>query len=143
MPIPLKFKNAFRDTTIILNSTVADQTFSFHLPFAADSLIFDPEIWTISKNTVIREPSYLFSFFIFPNPVESQLQMRIETFDSQNAEVKIYSETGDEVYSAKSFFHSGISDYTVDVKKLSAGVYHVLMNVWGKTFNSSFVKTNR
>ena len=144
MPIPLNFKNGNSDTTVILFNNQDNQDFEFTLPFAADTLKFDPEIWLVSKgNSVIRLSAFNFSVNIYPNPVSDVLQMRIETAETRNAAIKITNELGQIVWSDTQQFNSGSSTISIDTKQLLAGVYHVSFEVAGKLITSSFVKTNR
>ncbi len=144
MPLPFRFTSATGDTTIILQNNFNDQSYDFTLPFTADTLQFDPDVWLVSKgNSVVRLSAFNFSFNIYPNPVNQELQMRVETMETRNADIKITDELGQIVWSGNAQFHSGSSNISIDVRKLLAGVYYVSFFVSGKTITSSFVKTNR
>lgn len=73
MPVPIRFKNDLQDSTVVLDHTFSGQSFSFHLPFQADSAFFDPELWIVSgSNLVTRVPEVLNgadALLLFPNPV--------------------------------------------------------------------------
>ena len=141
MLLPIRFKNATLDTTLIISNTANDQTYELNLPFAADSLQFDPDTWLISKgNFVIRLSAFNFSFSIYPNPVNELLQMRIESVESRNADVRITNEMGQLVWTGTAQFHSGSSTTSIDTKQLMGGVYHISFELSGKIFTSSFVK---
>lgn len=143
MPLPLFIKNGNRDTTVIIEHHFSGETFSFQLPFLADSLIFDPERWILSDtNTVVRLPAYDFSFFVYPNPVKEELQLRVESLQGGKAEVKIYNTIGQIVTSTAKEFTAGRNIIQLDVKNLLAGTYQINMNALGKKITSSFVKTN-
>lgn len=84
LPVPLRFYGGGTDSTEVLHNTVNGQLFSFHLPFAVDSVKFDPDIWLISANNEIStsvddlsagEPALL----TFPNPATDRLAWRTAT----------------------------------------------------------------
>lgn len=143
MSLPLYFKNGNRDTTVIVQNNSSGETFSFPISFIADSLIFDPHqfiIWDTAA--VTRQSAYDFSFFVYPNPVKDELQLRIESLQGGKAEVKIYNVLGQIVISTWQEFTAGRNTIQLDVKNLLAGTYRINMNALGKKVTSSFVKTN-
>ncbi len=78
LPLPIKFKNATQDTTIRINHTFSGETFTATIPFAADSLIFDPELWIISANNTVTSiaPLTLDPYIIMlPNPIHDELRV--------------------------------------------------------------------
>lgn len=55
MPVPVQFKNNNRDTIIVFNHTKNGQTFLVNPGFKADTAIFDPKLWILSRaNTSSR-----------------------------------------------------------------------------------------
>src|SRR5690606_29574324 len=72
MPVPLLFKGEGVDSTVVLDHAYSGQVFSFHLPFQADSLLFDPGIWLLSSANMVRHvPVAAFGsdrLLLFPNP---------------------------------------------------------------------------
>ncbi len=78
LPVPLRFFGGGTDSTVVLDNTVNGQTFSFHLPFAVDSVQFDPDTWLISANNEItvsvadlaRRDNAL---VLFPNPATDRI----------------------------------------------------------------------
>ena len=143
MPLPLFIKNGNRDTTIIIEHHFSGETFSFPISFLADSLIFDPHqfiIWDTA--TITRLPAYDFSFFVYPNPVKEELQIRIEALQGGKAEVKIYNALGQQVMNTSQEFTAGRNTIQLDVKNILAGAYRINMNALGRKVTSSFVKTN-
>lgn len=77
LPVPLQFIGAGMDSTVVLNNTTNDQVFYFHLPFAADTVAFDPEQWLISaqnfttsvKDMSNRKPNLV----LYPNPANDRI----------------------------------------------------------------------
>ncbi len=144
MPLPLHLKNGTHDTTVIVPHHFSGESISFPISFLADSLIFDPQqfiIWD-TTTTVVRQPAYDFSFFLYPNPVKDVLQMRLEATQGGKAEVKIYNTLGQLVLNNTQEFTAGRNIVALDVKNLLAGAYRITMNGAGKKVTSSFIKTN-
>lgn len=52
MPVPVQFRNATRDTIIVLNNTLPVQPFILNPGFAADTAIFDPDGWLLARSQV-------------------------------------------------------------------------------------------
>ncbi|HRF81781.1 MAG TPA: hypothetical protein PL070_17010, partial [Flavobacteriales bacterium] len=58
MPVPIKLKNAEQDTTIILDHSFSGQLFTVDIPFHADSVLLDPDLWILSgQNMVLQVPA--------------------------------------------------------------------------------------
>lgn len=75
MPVPLQFKNATRDTTVIANHTQSGQAFTFNLDFVPDTMIIDPQLWILSKTKTVQRLSTSVSSLawneqvrLYPNP---------------------------------------------------------------------------
>ncbi|HLP18718.1 MAG TPA: M1 family aminopeptidase [Chitinophagales bacterium] len=140
--LPFRFKNAIQDTTVVFNNVTNDQVYSIDLPFAADTLQFDPDIWILSRNNaVIRTSAFNFSFNIYPNPVNDVLQIRIESNEVRDALIKITNAMGQDVQSQKQQFFAGSNYFTMDIKHLLPGVYHISFEVSGQIITASFVKS--
>lgn len=81
LPVPLRFYGGGMDSTVVLNNTVNDQSFTFHLPFTVDSMAFDPDIWLISTSNVVAHvdewtggPPQL---VLYPNPAQDRIAWRM------------------------------------------------------------------
>lgn len=142
MVLPFRFTNALNDTTILLQNNNHEQVYTFTLPFAADTLQFDPELWILSKgNQVVRLSAFDFSYRIYPNPVSSQLQMRIESGETRKVQIEITGTGGQRILETEKLFYSGSNNYNIDVSKLQAGVYVVSFIIGNEKIASSFVKS--
>ncbi len=82
MVIPIEFKGAGKDTTVIFDHTYSGQTFYFNTGFRVDSVFFDPQnkilyyqknitLNQLTSNRIIPEETV----FISPNPVKDILQI--------------------------------------------------------------------
>jgi hypothetical protein len=71
LPLPFRIKNNDRDTLIRLDHAYSGESFTINLPFQADSLLLDPDLWLISANnsvTAIPGPDPGDKIKVFPNP---------------------------------------------------------------------------
>lgn len=80
LPLPLRFSNEERDTILRVEHTFGGEKFRLNIPFAIDSVQFDPELWLISAgNSVIgsvpeTELGRLIS--VMPNPSSETITVR-------------------------------------------------------------------
>ncbi|HOV12348.1 MAG TPA: M1 family aminopeptidase [Bacteroidales bacterium] len=73
LPVPVRFADAFSDTTIIFNNNQNNQTFDIHLNFFPTQITFDPEKELIAVlDTLIVNTSHINTsndnIVIYPNP---------------------------------------------------------------------------
>ena len=57
MAIPVQFNGSSQDSTVVFNHLYSGQRFDVQLPFTVTSVVFDPEIWILGKDTVINDGS--------------------------------------------------------------------------------------
>jgi hypothetical protein len=144
MPVPIRLSNGTRDTTLVLFNNTNDQTYEIALPFSADTLQFDPDLWLISKNnSVIRLAAQKFGFNIFPNPVADQLQMRIESDETRKAAIEISDDSGRILFANNTQFIAGSTTLNIETKSLPAGVYFISLVVSQQKMTKQFVKLNK
>lgn len=141
MPLQLKFKNAFRDTSIVLSNTQNNQTYSFKLPYLVDSVLFDPEIWLVSdSNTVIHESVYDFLFAIYPNPVSDELNLQFQTKLDTKAELQIYNNAGQLMLLQSLDVSAGSSFKKFDTSNFAPGTYRIRVIAADYNYHASFMK---
>lgn len=144
MPVQLRLAGPNVDTILTFNHTFSGQSFSFKFPAVIDTVEFDPYPWIISRdNSVIRDAAYKFAVKVYPNPATDILHFRIESDDVRNAEVKVYNEKGQLMWSGEQLLHPGSTTMTIDAGEMAPGVYHLAVKVPGKTISASFVRTGR
>jgi len=80
MPIPIYVSGQGMDTTLVFEHTFSGQYFSASIPFTADSIAFDPELWILSKNNtiVVGVDELIKEDFvdIFPNPTKKIINIQ-------------------------------------------------------------------
>lgn len=92
LPVPLHFIGGGTDSTVVLNNTTNNQFFYFHLPFAVDSVAFDPDRWLISAQNFTTTAQDLkadpATLALFPNPVKDRITWNApNSFREQTARV--------------------------------------------------------
>ena len=140
LPVPVRFKNADMDTTVVLDHTINGQPFSFVLPFMADSALLDPDLRIVSGQNIVTRVADLSeestALVLFPNPASTVLTIRRNASHGK-AMMTLVDELGRVVHRAPA---SMTGDMTVDVGDLPAGCYIISMDDGSRVVRSRFVK---
>ena len=139
MPIPVQFKNASHDTIIRFLNTFSGQTFSASIPFAVDSVIFDPDYQLISGNNTIgavAENSWQKNLQIFPNPAGSMVTVTMEGVQIC-PQYKIFTPDGKLVQSGMVTARR----HKISITALPDGLYIIVFNEQGQSVARTFVKS--
>ncbi|MFM7015478.1 MAG: T9SS type A sorting domain-containing protein, partial [Bacteroidota bacterium] len=124
-----------QDTTYHLSSntftvpTNGNYYIAWHAFSGAGSSSIRVDLVTVSVATGINEATNVGGVKLFPNPAESLLAVQVKKYD--NATVRIFDVTGNEIYNAQ----LNEMNTTVDVSNYAAGLY--LVKVEGKDFSYS------
>ena len=125
LPIELKLKNADYDTLIRVNNTFSGELFKVRIPFAVDSLIFDPNYQIISGNNTVNavaEHALQVSLQVVPNPATDYVTFRLGGLTTGGrGSILIYDDSGrmrDEVFPAM-----GAGGFTLDTRSYAPGLY--------------------
>jgi len=138
MVVPVKFKNAERDTIIRFWNTFQGQTFSVLLPFAVDSLTVDPDYQIISAQNTVNstgEPGWAEKLRLFPNPTIDRIFMDIPIARGAFG-FRILTASGSLVRSG--VLKSGIN--SMDISDLVGGIYFVSVMNGSQEVTLKFVK---
>jgi len=87
MPLPVRFKNSTRDTLIVLDHHYSGEAFVVDPGFVADSILFDPDLWIVSRgNSVIINPpdDSRDAIQMIPNPTDHLLQVITQTLEIES-----------------------------------------------------------
>ena len=127
MPVPVRFKNATRDTTIIIEHIRNQQTAFHRIGFIPDSAFIDPLLKIVSaKNTITKSdppPSDPNSVSIFPNPVQTQLTVYLKNFQSGNISMMLYNTKGQLLWQRQMNNFSGSDFIVIPTDNLPRGMY--------------------
>jgi len=98
LPVQLKFKNATFDTLIRVNNIFSGQLFSVNIPFAVDSVIFDPDFQIISGNNLVNavnEQAMEAGIQVYPNPATGYVYFHFGgSRCRENGKIRIYDPEG-------------------------------------------------
>jgi hypothetical protein len=141
MPIPVLFKNALHDTTIVFNHTFSGQSFSAQLNFKVDSVIIDPTNWIVCNQNIVTQTHDFSvsntSLKLFPNPAQEYIALEaIGNIES----ITIYSIDGKIIKSNYVLPSSQNKSLLVDIIDLQAGTYGLNIITKENIFNTKFVK---
>lgn len=142
MPVPIQFKNSTSDSTVVLDHTVSGQTFSFNLPFMADSALFDPEVWILSgQNLVLKVPVQAFlsdELLLYPDPVVDDAWIHVGTSMQGVVDLEVFDATGRPVSSTRPVVE-GLR-IPIPVVDLPAGSYVAQVRSADRIFTLRFIK---
>ena len=140
LPVPVRFKNVDQDSTVVLDNTVSGQTFTFALPFMADSALLDPDLRIVSGQNIVTRVAELTAgsgaLVLAPNPARTLLTVRTLA-PGHRATLRIVDELGRTCWARTGPVHG---DITVDVDGLAAGCYVLAMDDGERVSRARFVK---
>lgn len=138
MPLPLYFKNATQDTTVVINHTMNGEMFSFPLMFKPDTLKFDPEFWIISAFNLVSgmlEPTPDHVLNIYPTVATSEIIVSLDKgYPGQT--ITITSAEG------KMVLQQTLDNFktSIPVNTLARGVYQVTVRSNEVLITKKFIK---
>ena len=137
MPVPVKFINSVRDTTVIIDHRQNQQRTFINLGFVPDSVVIDPDLRIISANNNVNKlpdgaggPA---SVLVFPNPVLSDANLITSNFSTGNYAFRLLNNKGQLLWSKSLTNLSGTTFMTIPMSHLPAGIYWLSITN-GKTF---------
>jgi len=138
LPLPIRLKNMNQDTLIRLNNTFPGEIFSLEIPFQADSVLLDPDLWLITANNSISSiPEKDIGHFILlaPNPVRDLLHITFLTpFDKMDLEV--FDEAGKVISRREA---GNMRSITLNFDGISRGIYFIRFKAEGTSMVKKIV----
>ena len=138
LPVPLQFLGEGQDSTVVLNNTTNNQVFNFHLPFAVDSVAFDPEIWLISRQNIVTRvgtsESGQGALLLRPNPATDRIAWHVpagfipRTFHVWDAHGRLLAVGGD------------VRSGHLNIARLAPGAYTLELRGGTDSLRARFVK---
>ena len=142
MPVPIQFKNANEDSLLVFDHVEDGQVFSFHLPFQADSALFDPNVELISgANVVLGVPPATFAkgaTLVVPNPAREQAWLQTPTAVEGTAWLSITDALGRLVHAATAT--PAGRRVPLPVAQLRPGLYTVQLQSGGVVLRARLVR---
>ncbi|MCP9752970.1 M1 family aminopeptidase [Ferruginibacter sp. HRS2-29] len=144
MPVPLKFKNATREKTIVVNNVNNGQVFVEDIGFVADTVLVDPEYWLISKNNstqkVVPSNTGKGVVEIYPNPIVNPFKIYLHDFNAASSTIHIYASNGQLVYQKNIMLNNGSELVNIGTATWAKGVYVVKVITGKEVFTQQLVK---
>ena len=124
MPVPVRFKNADMDSTVVFDHLYSGQSFTVDLPFQADSAILNPDRWIVTGQNIVTRVNELSAekdqLVIFPNPATESIQLRGLGKWKGHVDVTITDGAGRVVVRSA---NTPLNDGLIPIHDLSAGCY--------------------
>jgi hypothetical protein len=131
MPVPVRFKNATRDTIIVINHERNQQTAFQQLGFQPDSAFIDPFLKILSaQNSITKSvtaPSEPNSVTVYPNPVQDQFTIYLKNFQPGTLSITLYNTKGQLLWKKQQHNYSGSDLVIVPSNNLPSGVYWLII----------------
>ncbi|HLO79497.1 MAG TPA: M1 family aminopeptidase [Chitinophagaceae bacterium] len=139
MPVPVLFKNATRDTLIVINHTKNAQTEIRDLGFIPDTAFIDPYVKLISFNNKTSKAGTTNKkndVTTYPNPVGDQFNILLRNFSSDKAGITIHNAAGQLIWKQELSLPTGSDLLSIPSSTWSRGIYILSVN----SKDSKFVK---
>lgn len=144
LPVALKFKNATREKTIVVDNTINGETFFRNIGFIADTVLIDPEYWLVTKNNVsAKVPDATPGqnvVQVFPNPVGNQFYIYLRKMLAGNASIHVFNTAGQRVYTKNIQLVNGSAYVEIPSQFLSKGVYFLKIHAGDFKFVKKLLK---
>jgi aminopeptidase N len=132
VPLRVQFKNATKDTTLILNLQQNGQVFAAKLNFVPDTLLIDPEKWIISGNNSqakLEVPNSSTNIVqVYPTPANAvNWTVLIKNPTKSNYVVKIMNMVGQTVYTANLSTQGADVYTTIPNTQFAKGMYQIVV----------------
>jgi aminopeptidase N len=133
MPVPVEFKGANKDTTIVFNHMYSGQTFYFNPGFKIDSVFFDPDrhilhydFQLILNQNVVEE-----KFIIMPDPTSKFLEVQHKSGIIK--QIRILNMEGKQVFAVPTKQEDSL--LKLNIQNLTPGVYILRIGTsdWNET----------
>jgi Secretion system C-terminal sorting domain len=139
MPVPVLFRNATRDTLIVINHTQNAQTEIRELGFIPDTAFIDPYVKLVSYNNKTAKSGTTNdknAVTVYPNPVGDQFNVLLRNFSTDKASITIHNAAGQLIWKQELYIPTGADLITIPSSTWSRGIY--MLSV--KSKDSKFVK---
>ena len=129
LPVALKFKNASREKTVVVDFKTNNELFIRDIGFIADTVIVDPEYWLISKNNTSQKLSEIdppkLNLLVYPNPFKHQFSVQISNFKGAAVSLAMHDAAGRLVFQKEYMLYKGKEFITIPTEHLASGTYRL------------------
>jgi aminopeptidase N len=143
MPVPIRFHGAGTDSTVVLPHSFSGETFTFHLPFPADSAQLDPELWLISAGNLVvgladRSLTRKGGLLIAPNPAHERITLFTGEGFGPVVDLLVRDALGRVVLQERTTVRD--QRVAIDVAAWAPGVYAIELGAEGKMLRGRVVR---
>ena len=127
--IPIVFKNAQKEQTVIINATAQNELIHVPIDFIADTALIDPEYLIISKNNssqrlntvdaLVDQPNIV----LFPNPTQRLLNIQVKNLNSNKLLVQCIDLQGRVLFEQTQTLFRGNDYFSISTSHLASGTY--------------------
>ncbi len=131
MPVAVKLTDGIQDTTLVLQHTSSGQSFTASLGFKPTELVFDPDMWLVSRNNIVQEvapdgsPLPIVSISIQPNPAKSDFSIQLKVVDNDPVRLTLWAADGKLLLEKRIETIPGLNEIPIGNRQLPAGRYLV------------------
>lgn len=129
LPVPIRLDGAGQSMTVVFDNTTNGQIFTANVPFAVDSIVFDPEIWLLANRTVIAanaESQSTIELNVFPNPAQGFVNIRGQKMKS----AELLDLAGRSLLNVD--LQAGVGTQRLDLPAVPKGIYLLRVLAGGK-----------
>jgi aminopeptidase N len=96
MPVPIVFRNASQEKTIIIDHKSSGQLDFVNIGFVPDTVLIDPDHWLISANNTVTQSSLNLKdqVNILPNPIGNEFFTVLQNIPASKVSLLLYSMNG-------------------------------------------------
>ena len=128
MPVPLRFKNKYYDTTIIIDHVVNGQVNFSRIGFIPDSAFIDPDFKLISANNSVARTEIFSSVdnvSVFPNPIGNEFSLLLKNMTEGILFISMYDSKAALVYRRRVGNFRGNDLIVIPSGKFPSGMYWI------------------
>jgi aminopeptidase N len=128
MPVAIQFKNASRDTILVLDHRYSGQEFSINVGFEADSVFIDPELKLLSKNNTVAKElgnENKNQLKIYPNPSPERLFISLNNPTDKKLSLRLFNSIGQLVYRKEIDTPGHDEMLDIPMQHLARGIYYL------------------
>lgn len=146
MPVPIQLKGEGKDTIVVMDNTVNEETFTFDVDFKVDQLVLDPDKWLCAKQSQINylkidSPINSNSFAVFPNPATDRLNIFLNGKAYIN-DIYLIDLSGAKAFRFTQNLRTDILELNLNTNGLNSGLYLIkLITEDGVMFQKIYIDT--
>ena len=128
MPVALQFKNATRDTIVIVNHQYSGQVFSLDIGFEADTVLIDPALWLLSKNNTSTKElasGTVNQLKIYPNPAPDRVFISLNNPTGKKLSLQLFNSIGQLVYRKEIDMPGHDEMLDIPMQRFARGIYYL------------------